>query len=150
MSSIMTSVNCHMHNCIWDGHCQMLHCHANCAQGSIWYHRSVHIRKYSRRAGRDDSTACKEDRYLFVLMLQLTALMLSMNINVSSAYMWKDTFNQPLAIVSCGPYTLWTITPNGFVPTMNIGGRFGLVWDRVEKWRKYLKLWSRDSAALVT
>ena len=42
---------------------------------------------------------------------------------------------------------LWSKTTNGFVPAMNIGGRFGLVRDRFEQWRKYLKLWPQDSAA---
>ena len=41
---------------------------------------------------------------------------------------------------------LWNKTTDGFVQAMNIGGRFGLVRDRFEQWRKYLKLWPQGSA----
>ena len=41
---------------------------------------------------------------------------------------------------------LWNKTTDGFVQAMNIGGRFGLVRDRFEQWRKYIKLWPQGSA----
>ena len=40
-------------------------------------------------------------------------------------------------------HELWSNTTNGFVLTMNIAGKFGLVRDRFEEWRK----WPHDYSA---
>ena len=41
---------------------------------------------------------------------------------------------------------MWKKKATGFLQPMDVGGRFGLVRDRFEGWRKYLKLWPADAA----
>ena len=41
---------------------------------------------------------------------------------------------------------MWKKKATGFLQAMDVGGRFGLVRDRFEGWRKYLKLLPADAA----
>ena len=41
---------------------------------------------------------------------------------------------------------MWKKKATGVLQAMDVGGRFGLVRDRFEGWRKYLKLWPADAA----
>ena len=41
---------------------------------------------------------------------------------------------------------MWKKKATGFLQPMDVGARFGLVRDRFEGWRKYLKLWPADAA----
>lgn len=40
---------------------------------------------------------------------------------------------------------MWKKKATGFLQPMDVGGRFGLVRDRFEGWRKYLKLWPANA-----